>query len=61
MWTSVAGTQPGPEQVYSNWSLPTGQNKVTTLWVEDTVKEFWLQPDNQACEFSIGEIALLSQ
>ena len=40
--------------------LPTGQNKVTTLWVEDTVKEFWLQPDNQACEFSIGEITLLS-
>ncbi len=29
------------------------------IWVDDDVKEFWLQPDNQACEFTVDEITLL--
>jgi hypothetical protein len=60
MWTSVAGTSATPAQSYSNWALPTGRDQVTTIWVEDAVKEFWLQPDNDRCEFTVHEITLLS-
>jgi hypothetical protein len=58
LWTSAAGTQPEAGQHASNWALPTGKDRVTTVRVADLVKEFWIQPDNQPCEFSIAEIVL---
>ena len=58
-WTSVAGANPGPAKSYSNWALPTGRDQVTMIWVDDTVKEFWIQPDNERCEFTVAEITLL--
>ncbi len=60
-WISVAGASPTPAQSYSNWALPTGRDQVTTIWVDDAVKEFWLQPDNDRCEFTVAEITLLSR
>jgi hypothetical protein len=58
LWTSAAGSQPQAGQLASNWALPTGKDRVTTVRVADLVKEFWIQPDNQPCEFSIAEIVL---
>jgi hypothetical protein len=57
-WTSAAGLKPEAAQRSSNWALPTGKDRVTIIRVADTVKEFWIQPDNQPCEFSIEEIVL---
>jgi hypothetical protein len=58
-WTSIAGQQTAPGQSSANWALPTGRGQVTIIWVDDLVKEFWLQPDNQRCEFTVDEITLL--
>jgi hypothetical protein len=58
-WTSAAGAAPGPAQRYANWTMPTGGDQVTMVWVADEVKEFWIQPDNQPCEFSIKGLTLL--
>ncbi len=58
-WSSVAGARPGAGQAYSNWALPTGRDQVTMIWIADEVKEFWIQPDNQACEFTITGLTLL--
>jgi hypothetical protein len=58
-WTSVANQKPAPAQSYSNWALPTGRGQVTIIWIDDMLKEFWLQPDNQHCEFTVEEITLL--
>jgi hypothetical protein len=58
-WTSTEGIQAAPDQSYSNWALPTGRDQVTTIWIADTVKEFRIQPDNQRCEFTVSEIAVL--
>ena len=60
-WTSVGRGVSKPGQSYSNWSLPTGRDQVTMIWMDDAVKEFWLQPDNQRCEFTVAEITLLSR
>jgi hypothetical protein len=46
-------------QRYANWSLPTGVDLQTTVWIDDTVTEFRIQPDNQPSEFGIHEIVLL--
>ncbi len=43
----------------SNWALPTGKDRQTTVWIDDTVAEFRIQPDNQPCDFQIGEIMLI--
>jgi hypothetical protein len=58
-WTSVEGGEPTPSQNYSNWALPTGRDKATTIWIADKVKEFWIQPDNQRCDFTVNEITVL--
>jgi hypothetical protein len=42
-----------------NWSLPTGEDRQTTVWIDDTVSEFRIQPDNQPCTFRIRELVLL--
>ena len=59
LWTSGGHQPPTPTQRYANWALPTGSNRTTTIWVGDTVKEFWIQPDNQPCEFTIVKLDLL--
>ncbi len=46
-------------QLYSNWYMPTGDGKETTVWIDDDVYEFRIQPDNQKCEFKIDAITLL--
>ncbi len=43
----------------SNWALPTGAHQKTTVWIDDTPAEFRIQPDNQPCDFQIGEITLI--
>jgi hypothetical protein len=43
----------------SNWALPTGMHRQTTVWIDDTPAEFRIQPDNQPCDFHIGEIMLI--
>jgi hypothetical protein len=60
-WASGATLPSAPGQSYSNWALPTGNGRVTMIWVDDVMKEFWLQPDNQPCQFTPTEIALLCQ
>jgi hypothetical protein len=47
------------EQRYANWNLPTGSGLVTTVWVDDVVADFRIQPDVQPCEFRIEGIVLL--
>jgi hypothetical protein len=46
-------------QRYTNWTLPTGEGKQTTVWVDDILEQFRIQPDNQPCEFRIEQITLL--
>jgi hypothetical protein len=46
-------------QRYTNWNLPTGEGKETTIWIDDVVEKFRIQPDNQPCEFRIDQITLL--
>ena len=29
------------------------------VWVADQVKEFWIYPDNQGCEFTVEGLTLL--
>jgi len=60
----VAWRRPGQrdfpaEQQYGNWSLPTGPDRTTTVWVDDQVAQIRIQPDNRLCEFTIAELTLL--
>jgi hypothetical protein len=43
----------------TNWHLPTGEGRETTVWVDDVLEQFRIQPDNQPCEFRIDKITLL--
>jgi hypothetical protein len=53
--------QPGytDTERYANWTLPTGAGRETTVWVDDVLEQFRIQPDNQPCEFRIDKITLL--
>ena len=44
---------------YANWNLPTGRDQETTIWVDDTIEEFQIQPDNQPGTFRFDAITLL--
>jgi hypothetical protein len=46
-------------QRYTNWTLPTGAGRETTVWIDDVLEQFRIQPDNQPCEFRIDKITLL--
>ena len=46
-------------QRYAQWNLPTGEGRETTIWIDDLIEQFRIQPDNQPCEFRIDEINLL--
>ena len=47
------------DQHYNNWSLPTGDDRETTVWVGDRIKQFRIQPDNQVCRFDVLDLVLL--
>jgi len=47
------------EQQYANWNFPTGDDHATTIWVDDVVSQFRIQPDNRPCRFAISESTLL--
>jgi hypothetical protein len=47
------------DQRYALWTLPTGADRTTTVWVADAVKQVRIQPDNQPCEFRIAALVLL--
>ena len=44
---------------YANWQLPTGSQLETTVWVDATIDEFQIQPDNQPGLFRFDAITLL--
>jgi len=44
----------------SDWALPAGAHRQTTVWIDDTPADFRIQPDNQPCDFQTGEIMLIS-
>jgi hypothetical protein len=46
-------------QRFANWALPTGDRKETTVWIDDVVDQFRIQPDNQPCEFRIDQLTIL--
>jgi hypothetical protein len=46
-------------QRYTNWILPTGSGRETTVWIDDVLEQFRIQPDNQPCEFRFDQITLL--
>ena len=48
-------------QRYANWNLPTGSGRETTIWIDDVVEQFRIQPDNQRCEYRIDEITVLGK
>ena len=61
---ALAWKQPGQSnyvdtQRVAYWTMPTGEDRQTTVWIGDTLGEFRIQPDNQPCEFHISEIVLL--
>jgi hypothetical protein len=46
-------------QSCSNWALPTGRDRETTVWIHDTIDAFSIQPDNRPCTFRLRSITLL--
>jgi hypothetical protein len=58
-WLHPGQTEYVPSQRYSFWTLPTGTDKRTTVWIGEVVSEFRIQPDNQPCDFHISAITLL--
>jgi hypothetical protein len=47
------------EQEYANWNFPTGDDHATTIWLDDVISQFRIQPDNRPCRFAISELTLL--
>jgi hypothetical protein len=60
-WRSPGQFDFPAEQQYGNWTLATGQNLSTTVWIDATVSQFRLQPDNRPCDYTISELTLLLQ
>jgi hypothetical protein len=58
-WRRSGQTNYDEAQRYANWNLPTGEGRETTIWIDDLVDQFRIQPDNQPCEFRIDGITLL--
>jgi hypothetical protein len=54
-----AGGYDAPESQYGDWNLPTGDDLVTTVWIDEPVSWIRLQPDNRPCRFRIRELTLL--
>lgn len=47
------------DQQYGDWNLPTGSNQTTTVWIDQTIRQIRLQPDNRPCRFRVHELTLL--
>ncbi len=58
-WRGPGQREYPPEQQYSNWNFPTGDDNVTIVWVDDVVSQMKIQPDNRPCRFAISELTLL--
>ncbi len=58
-WRGLDQPPGSPDRISSNWNLPTGRDRTTTVWVGDIIREFRVQPDNRPCEFRIESITLL--
>lgn len=48
-----------PETQYGDWFLPTGEDRTTTVWIDEPVARIRIQPDNRPCRFRIRELTLL--
>jgi hypothetical protein len=48
-----------PDAGYSNWNLPTGEGRTTTVWIGEPIGAFRIQPDNHPCEFRLDSLELL--
>jgi hypothetical protein len=59
-WKRPGQVSYNDQQRYANWTLPTGDGHETTIWVDDLVEQFRIQPDNQPGEFRIDGITLLT-
>jgi hypothetical protein len=58
-WKRPGQSSYAPAQRYANWNLPTGEGRETTVWIDDVIEVFRIQPDNQPCEFRIDKITIL--
>jgi hypothetical protein len=58
-WSQDGRADVPSNQRYSNWTMPTGDDRETTVWVGDRVKRIRIQPDNQVCRFRVLELVLL--
>lgn len=58
-WSQDGRADVPSNQRYGNWTLPTGDDRETTVWVGDKVKRIRIQPDNQVCRFRVVELVLL--
>lgn len=58
-WKRAGAAQYLDTSEVSNWTLPTGDHRETTVWIDDSPAAFRIQPDNQPCQFRIEEIVLL--
>ncbi len=47
------------DQQYTNWNFPGGNDVATTIWVDDIVSRFRIQPDNRPGRFTISDLVLL--
>ena len=39
--------------------MPLGQNLESTIWVDDQIKQFRIEPDDRRCKYQIHSITLL--
>lgn len=58
-WRRSGSASASPDASFSNWNLPTGPGRTTTIWIGDVIREFRIQPDDQPCTFRIESITLL--
>jgi len=58
-WRSAGQLDFPADQQYGDWNLPTGSNRTTTVWIDQTIAQIRLQPDNRPCRFRIHELTLL--
>lgn len=58
-WRSEGQLDFPADQQYGDWNLPTGQDQTTTVWIERTISQIRIQPDNRPCRFRIHELTLL--
>jgi len=58
-WRSDGQLDFPADQQYGDWNLPTGEDQTTTVWIDQTISQIRLQPDNRPCRFRIHELTLL--